>query len=344
MLVSEMQKMPLIAIAYGEIPPNCGPDDAAMLELCDDVAAVLKAQGYRTQHLEIKLNLEETAARIRKMAPDVIFNLVDTIDGKSTLGHLAPLLFEHLGIPYTSGSANAIHLTTEKILSKEWLQKHNLPTPGWLEAGSKPKKSKRTYIVKSVTEDGSVGIDEGCCTDDAAAAASIIVAKQKKHGGRWFAEEYIDGREFNISIMGSREKPKVLPPAEIVFRNYPKGKPKIIGYASKWIEDSFEYNNTPRVFEFGKEDKALLKELHRLTIACWHAFDLTGYARVDFRVAEDGTPYVLEVNVNPCLDRDAGFAAAAERAGYSYENLIGWIVQEAATRHQIELPSHARAS
>ena len=156
----------------------------------------------------------------------------------------------------------------------------------------------------------------------------MIADKEREHKSKWFAEQYIDGREFNIAILAG----KVLPMAEIVFENYPEGKPRIVDYASKWLTDSFEYNNTQRRFIFPKKDAALLKKLEKISLQCWDIFNLNGYARIDFRVSKTGKPYVLEANVNPCLDRDAGFAAAAARAGISYEILLQQIVNHVQAR------------
>jgi len=313
----------LVAIAYGEIPPDSGPDETTMLALCDDVAASLKGAGFRTALLEIKLNLKATAETIRALKPDVIFNLVDTIDGHSALGHLAPQLFEHLEIPYTGGSAEAIYLTTNKELTKRWLTLHGITCPvTW-----SPKIKTGRFMVKSITEDGSVGIGSENCLE-ASSVGKLIAEKEQKHGSKWFAEQYVDGREFNVAVLAG----KVLPFAEIVFENYPAGKPKIVDYASKWLPDSFEYNNTVRRFDFPKKDAALLKKMEKISLQCWDIFNLSGYARVDFRVDEVGNPYVLEVNVNPCLDRDAGFAAAAARAGISYKTLLENIVSHVPAR------------
>ena len=96
----------------------------------------------------------------------------------------------------------------------------------------------------------------------------------------------------------------------------------MVGFRAKWQEDSEEYRNTPRRFEFVPGDTPLLAELENLARRCWHLFHLAGYARVDFRVDPDGRPFVLEVNTNPCLSPDAGFAAALDRAGISYNHGI----------------------
>ena len=108
---------------------------------------------------------------------------------------------------------------------------------------------------------------------------------------------------------------QLLPPAEMCFVGYPAGKPRIVNYAAKWDEHSFEFHATPRRFDFGAEDGDLLQRLAATARACWRLFDLRGYARVDCRIDGRGEVQVLEVNINPCLSPDAGFAAAAAQAG-----------------------------
>ena len=116
-------------------------------------------------------------------------------------------------------------------------------------------------------------------------------------------------REFNISILGGNKGPKVLPMAEIIFENFPAGKPKIVGYEAKWDESSFEYSHTPRSFGVEKTN-------------------LKGYARIDFRVDKNDEPFILEINANPCLSPDAGFYAASQRVGYSFKQVVERIIED----------------
>ncbi len=143
------------------------------------------------------------------------------------------------------------------------------------------------------------------------------------------AERYIEGREFNLSLLAG----EILPPAEIDFSAYPADKPRIVGHAAKWDESSFEYQQTPRRFTFPAADAPLLHELCDLAARCWELFGLTGFARVDFRVDLKGRPWILEVNVNPCLSPDAGFAAALSAAGIDFAEAIRQIVDQAGTVH-----------
>jgi D-alanine-D-alanine ligase len=149
-------------------------------------------------------------------------------------------------------------------------------------------------------------------------------------GKAHFAEQFIDGREFNLSLMGS--EPRVLTPAEIDFSAFPAGKHRIVGHSAKWDCDSFEYHNTDRRFEYPASDRPLLRRLAELARECWQLFDLTGYARVDFRVDEVGQPWILEINTNPCMSHDSGFAAALEHDGIGYDGGIERILADAIAR------------
>jgi D-alanine-D-alanine ligase len=144
--------------------------------------------------------------------------------------------------------------------------------------------------------------------------------------GDCFAEQFVDGREFNLSMLTGETGPEVLPPAEIRFDSYPEGKMRVVGYKAKWVENSFEYHNTPRSFEFSPVDIPLLSRLEEIAEECWRIFELRGYARVDFRVDRTGAPWVLEVNSNPCLSSDGGFAAAAAKRGLSLTDVVERII------------------
>ena len=139
-----------------------------------------------------------------------------------------------------------------------------------------------------------------------------------------FVERYIDGREFNLSLLASEEgqNVEVLPPAEIAFVDFPPGKPRIVGYAAKWRRDSYEYSHTPRQFGAERTEPLLAHMLSDLARQCWALFGLRGYARVDFRVDRWNRPWVIEINGNPCLSPDAGFMAAAKEAGLSPADVI----------------------
>jgi D-alanine-D-alanine ligase len=145
-----------------------------------------------------------------------------------------------------------------------------------------------------------------------------------------FAEQFIEGREFNLAILDGPQGPELLPAAEIDFAAFPPGKPRIVGHRAKWVAGSFEFENTPPSFDFPDQDRPLLDQIGNLTLACWRRFGLRGYARVDFRVDPEQGPWILEINTNPCLAPDAGFAAALARAGIPFPQAVQRIVNAAA--------------
>jgi D-alanine-D-alanine ligase len=141
-------------------------------------------------------------------------------------------------------------------------------------------------------------------------------------------EDFIEGREFNISILPGLEGPEVMPPAEMVFHNYNDSQPRIVDFKAKWDEGSFEYKNTIRDFP-GKNLNPVLKgRIISAALKCWDVFGLKGYARVDMRIDKDENPYVIEVNANPCLSPDSGLAAATVEAGLSFPDVIQRIISD----------------
>jgi D-alanine-D-alanine ligase len=153
--------------------------------------------------------------------------------------------------------------------------------------------------------------------------------RKEKLGGSCYSEAYIDGREFNVALISGKAGVKVLPIAEMLFMDYAPDKLKIVDYKAKWDADSFEYNNTIRKFYFQKKDAGLISSVREIALRCWNIFSLRGYARVDFRVDNNGKPWVLEINSNPCLSPDAGFAAALQQAKIKYHEAIGLIIDNA---------------
>jgi D-alanine-D-alanine ligase len=210
-------------------------------------------------------------------------------------------------------------------LAKQQLLRAGLPAPALFTAAA----DDGPWIVKSVWEHASLGIDDSSVAWGAAAVTAVLAARRAEFGGDWFAERFVPGRELNVALLATDRGPRVLPVAEIRFEHFPADKPAIVGYAAKWHTDSFEYRNTVR--RFGVEP-ALSASAERLALACWELFALDGYARVDLRVDAEGLPWVLEVNANPCLSPDAGFAAALEQAGIAYPTAISWLVEAALRR------------
>jgi D-alanine-D-alanine ligase len=272
----------------------------------------------------------------------VVFNLVESLGGSDALAHLVPAVLDVIGIPYTGAPTDALFLTNHKLLAKQRLRGAGLPTPDWVchdsgrhepDSPHRPAEGFRPdcgYVVKAVCEHASFGLEEDALVqaEDKAALQTRLAARVARLGRPCFAERYVEGREFNLSLLAAREGPEALPPAEIDFSAFPSDKPRLVGCRAKWDEASFEFQHTPRRFDFPASDQPLLDRLRGLARECWDLFGLRGYARVDFRVDAAGKPWVLEINANPCLSPDAGFAAALDRAGIRFEEGIARILAD----------------
>lgn len=320
-----------IVVLHSQVTKGLCKDEDDVLIQAQVVCRALAKLGYEAVPVAFEDDLGAMIERLRTFDSALVFNLVETVAGTGRFIYLAPAVLDRLGLHYTGSATEAVFLTSNKTVAKRLLHLSAIPTPPWqtvesLQSGSPVVAG--TYIVKSVWEHASVGLD-----DEAAVAVSRpnellteMHKRREKLGGECFAEVFIEGREFNLSLLEENGFPWVLPPAEIVFPGFPSEKPKMVGYAAKWEPDSFEYNHTPRCFEFPNSDSALIDRLKQLARRCWNLFMLRGYARVDFRVDAAGRPWVLEVNTNPCLSPDAGFVAAAERAELSFEAVIARIL------------------
>ncbi len=324
-----------ILILHNEVIDTNAPDDRDVLIQVEAVRSALAALGHPAEVLPCTLDLAQLRHRLETRRPDLVFNLVEALGGTGRLIHFAPSLLDAMGLPYTGSCTEAIQLTSHKILAKDRLRALGLPTPDWTgpfppdlpavsPAAAAASGTSTQWIVKSLWEHASIGLDEKavvlCERDDRMAEG--LQDRAPDLGGACFAERFVKGREFNLSLLAGPRGPVVLRPAEILFEGYPPEALRIVGYRAKWDSDSYEYHHTPRRFDFPPEDAALLDRLQALALRCWQGFGLNGYARVDFRVDTEENPWVLEVNANPCLSPDAGFAAALEASGVSYPEAI----------------------
>jgi D-alanine-D-alanine ligase len=325
-------------VLHGDIPEKAGRDEQDVLVQVETVCRTLAELGHAPVTLPVSMDFKKATDVLKDVRPDFVFNLVESIAGHGCLIHIAPAIMDSLNISYTGAKTDAMYLTSNKVLAKKFLDAKKLPTPPlFLTDERESLFMEGMYIIKAVWEHASVWLDEHSIlhAPDGNRLRQAIVSRQKNLGMTCFAEPFIDGREFNLSLLAGDTGLEVLPPAEIQFRDYPPDKAKVVDYRSKWVEDSFEYHHTPRRFDFLKEDEPILQQLTDLAIQCWHLFNLRGYARVDFRVDINNYPWILEVNTNPCLSPDGGFAAAVERGGLTFNRAIERIVQD-AMRFQYE--------
>lgn len=325
-------------IVHQVVPADAAADERDVLVQAAAIRDALASRGHAVSLLPCTTDLGNMLRKLELQKPDCVFNLVETLDGSGRLIHFAPALWETKGIPFTGSSADALYLTTHKLLAKERMLTAGLPTPSWIAGGRihGGDGASADWIVKSVWEHASIGLGDASILRGLTAAT---VAERIPAGS--FAERFIDGREFNLALLAGSTGPEILPPAEIAFVDFPDGKPKIVGYTAKWDEGSFEYAHTQRRFADASADGALLAELARLALRCWDVFALGGWARVDFRVDAQGRPWILEVNANPCLSPDSGFAAALAQAGIAYADAAERIVRDACGPSGRSLASRA---
>ncbi len=340
-----------VAVLHNAVPPDAPLEDQDTLVQVNVVAEALSRLGHEPAAVACTLDLAALRQELEQLQPDVVFNLVESLAGADSLVYLPLGVLDVLGLPYTGGRTEALFLTTHKLLAKERLDQAGLPTPAWIEHKSnrwgrhsclpmdrqeclshqEATHSCCSWIIKGVWDQASRGMDDDAVLHDAeeAEVCRRLAERFERSSRPCFAEQFIAGREFNLSVLASPHGSQVLAPAEIDFSAFPPGKPRIVGHRAKWQADSFEFNNTPRRFDFPTADAPLLDELRRLAACCWMLFELHGWVRVDFRVDAEGRPWILEINANPCLSPDAGFAAALERESIPFDQAVRQILEDA---------------
>lgn len=300
--------------------PDLRPDLADTYAVAAEVAAALRALGHMPAPVEYA-DPRNCGRLLMRLGLDLVFNLVDDPPEGPDKAWRVTAMLDDIGLAYTGARTDALVALADKRKMKAELHRAGLPVPPRI-----PRGRAARFIVKSAIEHASVGLDAGSVVVGREAAESLIAEKGARHGGAWFAEAYVEGREFGVSLIETPDRPIVLPIAEIGFTARHAG-PAIVGYQEKWAPESNAYIETPRLF--GTAGPPLEARLGGLALAAWDCFSLSGYARVDFRATEAGEPVILEVNANPGLAADAGFCAAAAAAGMSQTQVIEAIVDAA---------------
>ena len=301
------------------MPPRLAdarPDQDDTFVQASEISNCLARLGHRPVEAEYADHGERTEQTLRAIAPDLVLNLVEEVPEGPDQLHRVTELLDRLGYRYTGARSRGLESTGRKLTMKQMLRDAGLPTAQLIDDA--PASSR--FIVKSALEHASLGIDDFSVVDGADPARALMAEKQRTFGGPWFAETYIEGREFDVAMLEIGGRVRTLPPAEILFVDHADGRPKIFNYASKWDEGSDSFEATPRIFP--ARETPLFDELERIALAAWSLFSLNGCAHVDFRVDAAGKPYVLEVNANPCLTSDAGYTLAAAEVGLTQDDIV----------------------
>lgn len=309
-------------------------DYMAEVNVLDQVKAVeeaLKKLGFDYQLFPLGDGIEELIKSLRTHKPDVIINLSEGYMGDSSLEMHVPSVLEILGIPYTGSSPLTLGLCQDKGLAKDVLRAHGVPTPKYrvMSNFEPPEDLSFPLIVKPLREDASIGITRRSFVRNLMELERQVRYVNSTYGQPALVEEYISGREFNVSIVGN-EEPMVLPVSEIVFE-YDED-PKIVDYKAKWLKDSEEYVKTKPVCP-ARIDESLKSKVEETAVGAYRALRCRDYARIDIRLdARTGTLYVLEVNPNPDISPDSGFARSLRAAGIPFEEFVNMIIGFALKR------------
>lgn len=328
-----------------------GPIDMSEYGVLDELKSVQRAllpSGHDTKIVAVALDVYKLIDELRNDRPDMIFNLCESFDGDPTQEMNVASLFELLKIPYTGSRALTLGLALNKWRVKEILNYYDIPTaPHYVckdpdefnQNGYSKVKDKFPLIVKPSREDASIGIEnKSVVYDDAELKTRIefIIDEYKQPA---LIEQFIDGREINVSVVGNVVKDEndliVFPISEIDFSDMPSDYQKIVSYNSKWMYKTVEFAGTKAVCPAKDLSPGLEKIIQETAKKVYRIIGASDYARVDFRV-KDNIPYVLEMNPNPDIssdvDEDTGFTRSGKAYGWSYEELIQNIIKFAADR------------
>jgi D-alanine-D-alanine ligase len=306
----------------------------------DQVAEALKAARHKVKILCVHSDPIRLVEGIRKQRPSLVFNLMEMF-GKQPLLDVASVgLLQLLCVRYTGGGPGEFYLQQDKALTKELLAFHSVPFPPYavFRRDTYPEVSNRLrmpLIVKPLRMDASIGIESTSLVRSTTQMMKRIVAIHEKVKDSALVEEYIEGREFYVGILGNK-KPVAFPPIEMDFSGLPKGMPPILGRRAKWVKSSKEYKGTKsRIADI---PDSLRTKLHRVAIDAYRALRVRDYGRVDMRVNPAGEVYVIEVNASCYLEKGSEFATSAKAAGISYGALIEAITKLALARSRRTFP------
>lgn len=309
--------------------------EVGVLEEKEDIARALQALNYKT----IIFNADDDILRLvnflKDEQPDVIYNLCESIGNRSIHEMHAVGIFELMHIPYTGSDPLTLGTALNKVRVKELLLYNGLATPrfqlfeSWLRL-SLDEQLRFPLIVKPSREDASIGIETGSVVSTLPELKKRVRHVIDEFDQPALVEEYIDGRELNVAILGNR-KPVVFPISEIDMSTLPKQYHRIISYNAKWMKGTEEYEHTRGICP-APLPPALETTLKEMALRAYRILGCRDYTRVDFRLDHDQKPFILEVNPNPDICDDAGYARSARAHGIKFEDLVGKIVECALER------------
>lgn len=304
----------------------------------EDVAAVeesLRRGGYRPLVFAFHNFPGDLLRVLADPAPRFVFNLCEEVNGNPELEMCVAAVLELMGIPYTGSNPYTLGLALNKFHLKQVLRASGIPTAkGYVTKPGRPAALPRgmyfPVIVKPVRQDASLGINSNSVCYTTEQLQKQIDYIHQAYDQESLVEEYLEGREFNVSVVGDRN-PEVLAVSEIDFTGLPSHEPRIVSYRAKWDEESELFSGTIPVCP-ARISARLEKRIRDLAVQSYQCTGCRDYARIDMRADANGHIRVLEVNPNPDISPRAGFARAVRAAGYAYSDMILRIVEAAQAR------------
>ncbi len=309
------------------------------------VASALETLDHDVTRVPADSDVVPLVHSLRELHPDLVFNLAEGFAGRSALDSNVAGLLNLLDLRYTGSSPAGLLVAGDKTLAKKVLKFHGIQTPEFATVyrGAVDWAGDIAFpvIVKPPQEDASIGITKNSVVGDLKELFSRIDELQSEFGQPVLVEEFVDGREFYVGVLGNFDA-AALPPIELDFSGFPAGAPRIASWEAKWgadgsgagagAEKSAEFAGTKSVFptDLGED---LVERIQTTAVDAFQALRLRDYARIDLRVSSDGEIHVIEVNPNCYLERNAEFARAAQCADMSYHSLIARIVELARARY-----------
>ncbi|MBK6693691.1 MAG: ATP-grasp domain-containing protein [Myxococcales bacterium] len=302
-------------------------------DVVDQVAAALRERGHRVAILGVHGDVDRFIDELRAQKPQLVFNLVEMF-GRNVLGDVSVAgTLQLLGLRHTGGGPGELFLRQDKALTKELLAYHGVPFPNYAvfrrDAYPDAGRLQMPLIVKPLRMDASIGIDSSSLVRSTTQLMKRVVAIHEKVKDAALVEEYVEGREFHVGVIGNR-KPLAFPPIEVDFSGLPEGMPAILGRRAKWVKTSKEYKGTrSKLAEIPLE---LRRRLEDVSLAAYRALRVRDYGRIDLRLDETGEVYVIEVNASCYLEKASEFSVAARAAGIGYTDLVNVIARLAMAR------------
>ena len=305
----------------------------------DDIEGALKASDHECERVVVDDKVEPLVKAMRKFDPDIVVNLAESFGGRSALESNVAALLNLLGLRYTGSSPAGLMLAGDKTLTKKVLTFHGILTARFATVfrGAVDWAGDINFplILKPPQEDASLGITQKSIVNDVQELLQTISSLQTEYQSPVLAEEFIDGREFYVGVLGNSDA-QALPVMELDFSGFPKGMPKIASWEAKWgdegDEKGAEFEGTKSVFPTDLSEE-LTERMQKVAVDAFHALRLRDYARVDLRVNAKEEIYVIEVNPNCYLEKKAEFATAARKSGIEYPALIDRIIELANARY-----------